>query len=157
MKFFFNMLSSKFKSWVESHLTHRNSKSKSSGSHNKSSGKLTAQLHHHGEGSILAADRIAHPASSLVSLTSGSLHHPHSSGRSNAALVIRLQNDFSSSSGMMSPMSRQRPPSWTSTTSAPSPVVTSSPWGRSRSPPTSPLLLLHHQVPREKKKKLILF
>lgn len=136
------MLSSKFKSWVESHLTHR--KSKSAGSHHKSSGKLTAQLHHHGEGSILAADRIAHPASSLVSLTSGSLHHPHSSGRSNAALVIRLQNDFSSS-GMMSPLSRQRPPSWTSTTSAPSPVVTSSPWGR-RSPPTSPLLLLHHQV-----------
>lgn len=88
------MLSSKLKSWMESHLTRK----KSSGSSNTSS-KKSASTYHGGSNSsasykeLSPADRIAHPASGLVNLVPA-VPLCSTSGRSNAGLVIRLQNDF---------------------------------------------------------------
>lgn len=133
------MLSSKLKSWVESHLTGR--KSKPSGGSNKKSGghhKLSAQLHHQHEGassSTLTADRIAHPASSLVGLIPTVPLCSSAGGRSNAALVIRLQNDLSSSTAGSPTPRHCHPPSWSQ-----SPVMMA--WGRRAlqdTPSSSPL------------------
>ncbi|XP_046439594.1 flocculation protein FLO11-like [Daphnia pulex] len=91
------MLSSKLKSWMESHLTRKkssgsNSKKSASGYHGGGGGTTTTSS----SGSykeLSPADRIAHPASSLVNLVPA-VPLCSTSGRSNAGLVIRLQNDF---------------------------------------------------------------
>ena len=112
------MLSGKLKNWVESHLNRKKS------GRNKTGGG-ERNKHHDSIGSTMCngADRIAHPASSLVSLTmpsvptmmvcssggsaalgSGAMgSHSHGGGsvsgrRSNAALLIQLQKDIANSS-----------------------------------------------------------
>lgn len=112
------MLSSKLKSWMESHLTRK----KSSGSSSKKSASG-----YHGGGTTTSsgsykelspADRIAHPASSLVNLVPA-VPLCSTSGRSNAGLVIRLQNDFrehqhsSSQSPCHLRQQQHHHPSWT--------------------------------------------
>ncbi len=108
------MLSSKFKSWVESHLTRKKSSAAgNSSSSKKSNGGGSSggnHHHHHSIGKESPADRIAHPASSLVNLVPA-VPLCSSSGRSNAGLVIRLQNDFAAAT---SPCHhRSHHPSWT--------------------------------------------
>ena len=106
------MLSSKLKSWVESHLTRKKSAAGSNSSSKKSGGHQSSHHHHHSIGKESPADRIAHPAASLVNLVPA-VPLCSSSGRSNAGLVIRLQNDFAASS-VASPCHRpNNHPSWT--------------------------------------------
>lgn len=125
------MLSSKLKSWVESHLTR-----KKSSAGNKKSSHSYHHHHHNGGGGgggvggggssgsshsssshgtgckeLSSADRIAHPASSLVNLVPA-VPLCSSSGRSNAGLVIRLQNDFAAAASVSSPCHRSHHPSW---------------------------------------------
>lgn len=121
------MLSSKLKSWVESHLTRK--KSSSGGSKkSSSSGSTTGNNSSHCKES--PADRIAHPASSLVNLVPA-VPLCSSSGRSNAGLVIRLQNDFAAAASVSSPCHRSHHPSWSR-----SPVMLA--WN-SKIPASSPL------------------
>ena len=90
------MLSSKLKSWMESHLTRKKSSSANGGKkcgyhHGGGGGGTTTSNGSYKE--LSPADRIAHPASSLVNLVPA-VPLCSTSGRSNAGLVIRLQNDF---------------------------------------------------------------
>ncbi|XP_032788002.2 LOW QUALITY PROTEIN: uncharacterized protein LOC116925416 [Daphnia magna] len=130
------MLSSKLKSWMESHLTRK----KSSGSSTSSSNKKSTSGYHgsgsNGSGSykeLSPADRIAHPASGLVNLVPA-VPLCSTSGRSNAGLVIRLQNDFRENQhSAASPCHlRQQHPSWTR-----SPVMLA--WNTKIPPPSIPL------------------
>lgn len=144
------MLSSKLKSWMESHLTRK----KSSGSNSKKS----ASGYHGGGGTTTSssgsykelspADRIAHPASSLVNLVPA-VPLCSTSGRSNAGLVIRLQNDFREQhqhSSAQSPchLVRQQQhhhhPSWTR-----SPVMLA--WNTKIPPPPTPTIPLARKEP----------
>ena len=147
------MLSSKLKSWMESHLTRK----KSSGS---SSSKKSPSGYHGGGGGgtttsngsykeLSPADRIAHPASSLVNLVPA-VPLCSTSGRSNAGLVIRLQNDFrehqhsaAAAAAASSPchlrQQQQHHPSWTR-----SPVMLA--WN-TKIPPPAPIQLSHKDPP----------
>lgn len=154
------MLSSKLKSWMESHLTRK----KSSGS-SSSSKKSTSGYHGGGGGGgtttsngsykeLSPADRIAHPASSLVNLVPA-VPLCSTSGRSNAGLVIRLQNDFrehqhsaaaaaaaaasASSPCHLRQQQQQHHPSWTR-----SPVMLA--WN-TKIPPPAPIQLSHKDPP----------
>ena len=155
------MLSSKLKSWMESHLTRK----KSSGS-SSSSKKSTSGYHGGGGGGgtttsngsykeLSPADRIAHPASSLVNLVPA-VPLCSTSGRSNAGLVIRLQNDFrehqhsaaaaaaaaasaSSPCHLRQQQQQQHHPSWTR-----SPVMLA--WN-TKIPPPAPIQLSHKDPP----------
>lgn len=114
------MLSSKLKSWVESHLTRKN---KSSDHHHHHHQRKTGSGLSHSSGALggsgscvnKEADRITHPAASLVNLVPA-VPLCSSSGRSNAGVVIRLQNDFAAAANAAaaSGHSGQRHhPSWT--------------------------------------------
>ena len=159
------MLGTKLKSWVESHLTRKSSgggggkttAKKSAGHH-----KLTAQLHHqdaHPSSGTLTADRIAHPSSSLVGLIPAV--PLAGAGRSNAALVIRLQNDLSSSLAAASSSSPSlRKGHYHPATAAAwsqSPVMAA--WGRRATPCSSSPAMnnqrLLHQVSRTASGRLV--
>ncbi|KAI9556590.1 hypothetical protein GHT06_016380 [Daphnia sinensis] len=127
------MLSSKLKSWMESHLTRKKSSgsgSSSSTSNKKSTSGCTSSTGSYKE--LSPADRIAHPASGLVNLVPA-VPLCSTSGRSNAGLVIRLQNDFRENQhSAASPCHlRHQHPSWTR-----SPVMLA--WNTKIPPPPLP-------------------
>ncbi|XP_057373332.1 uncharacterized protein LOC130694280 [Daphnia carinata] len=129
------MLSSKLKSWMESHLTRKKSSSGSSGT-STSNKKCTSAFHGSGSNStgsykeLSPADRIAHPASGLVNLVPA-VPLCSTSGRSNAGLVIRLQNDFRENQHASPCHLRHQHPSWTR-----SPVMLA--WNTKIHPPPVP-------------------
>lgn len=102
------MLSSKLKSWVESHLTRKKTAGSKKSSHGTMNG--TGGSGSYGGNKESPADRITHPAASLVNLVPA-VPLCSSSGRSNAGLVIRLQNDFAAAAAV-SPCNRSHHPSW---------------------------------------------
>ena len=103
------MLSSKLKSWVESHLTRKNKSS----DHHRRAGLSNSSGALGGSSVSKEADRITHPAASLVNLVPA-VPLCSSSGRSNAGVVIRLQNDFAAAAAASGQSGLQRHhPSWT--------------------------------------------